>query len=210
MWWLVPALAVLTALILILLVILPLSVSFAYNEDGLRLRVGAGPVKLTLFPAKKKVRKKGKPEEKKISLPKKKAPKPTQQKKEKGGSLTDFIPLVKIALEYLNGLRRKLRVNRLELKLVLAGDDPCDLALNYGRAQAAVDSVMPQLERFLVIKKRSVDMECDFTAEQTLVIARVDISVTLGRLVGTSVYYALRALTAYLKIHKLRKGGAAK
>lgn len=60
--------------------------------------------------------------------------------------------MVKVALNFLGDFRRKLRVNRLELKLILAGGDPCDLAVNYGRAWTAVGNLMPQLERLFVIK----------------------------------------------------------
>lgn len=38
--------------------------------------------------------------------------------------MLDFLPLVKVALNFLGDFRRKLRVNRLELKLILAGGDP--------------------------------------------------------------------------------------
>ena len=128
--------------------------------------------------------------------------------KEKGGSLLDFLPLVKVALNFLGDFRRRLRVNRLELKLILAGGDPCDLAVNYGRAWAAVGNLMPQLERLFVIKKRDVEVECDFTASETLVIARLDLTITLGRLLGLAIVYGIRALREFLKLQKKRKGGA--
>ena len=51
-------------------------------------------------------------------------------------------------------------------------------------------------------------MECDFTASQTLVIARLDLTITLGRLLGAVVVFAVRALVKFLKINKKRKGGA--
>ena len=99
-------------------------------------------------------------------------------------------------------------MNRLELKLILAGGDPCDLAVNYGRAWAAVGNLMPQLERLFVIKKRDVEVECDFTASETLVIARLDLTITLGRLLGLAIVYGIRALREFLKLQKKRKGGA--
>ena len=129
-------------------------------------------------------------------------------KKEKGGSLLDFLPLVKVELNFLGDLRRRLRVNRLELKLILAGGDPCDRAVNYGRAWTAVGNLMPQLERLFVIKKRDVEVECDFTASETLVIARLDLTITLGRLLGLAIVYGIRALREFLKLQKKRKGGA--
>lgn len=194
--------------VLLLLAILPLGVWIRYDEAGPLVRVVAGPLKITVFPVRKK----------KAAAPKKeKAPKPEppqkqkeQQpaKKAKGGSLMDFLPLVKVALDLLGDFRRKLRVDELYLRLILAASDPCDLAVNYGRAWAAVGNLLPQLERFLVIKKRDVAVECDFTASQTLVTAQLKITITLGRLVTLAAVYGFRGLKEFLKLKKKRKGGA--
>ena len=120
------------------------------------------------------------------------------------------MPLVKVALDFLGDFRRKLRVNVLELKLIMAADDPCDLAVNYGRAWAAVGNLMPQLERFLVIRRRNIEVECDFVGSQTLVVARLDLTITIGRIVGIVVLYGFRALREYFKIMNKRKGGNEK
>lgn len=135
--------------------------------------------------------------------------KETEPKKPAGGPVTDFLPLVGTVFDFLGNFRRKLRVNRLELKLILAADDPCDLAVNYGRAWAAVGNLWPRLERWLVIKKRDVEVECDFTATETLVIARLDLTITLGRILACVFTFAFHALVEFLKIMKKRKGGAS-
>lgn len=122
--------------------------------------------------------------------------------------MEDFLPLVKVALDLLGDLRRKLRLNRLEIKLILAGDDPCDLAVNYGRAWSALGNLIPQLERLFVIQKRDMEVACDFTASETLVSARLDMTITLGRLLALAVRYGVRAGKEFLSIKKKRKGGA--
>ena len=122
----------------------------------------------------------------------------------------DFLPLVDVALGLLNDLRRKLRVDCLELKVVMAGGDPCDLAVNYGKAWAAIGNLQPLLERVLVIKKRDIDIECDFTAPSTLITARVDITITLGRILALVAVNGFKAVKEFLKIMKKRKGGAVK
>ena len=133
-----------------------------------------------------------------------------QPESKKGGPITDFLPLVKIALDMLGAFWRRLRVNMLELKLVMAADDPCDLAVNYGRAWAAVGNLMPRLERVFVIKKRNIDVQCDFETAETLITARLDLTITLGRILATVVVYGVKALIEFLKINKKRKGGASK
>lgn len=200
--------------VVLLLAILPLGVFVSYDEDGVVVKIVAGPVKITLFPRPKKEKKSEKKSKKKTSAsPAEQLPKPPQPpkqipEKKKGGSWTDFLPLVQVALDFLGSFRRKLRINRLDLKLTMAGDDPCDLAVNYGRAWAAVGNLMPQLERLLVIKKRNIEVACDFTASQTLVKFRSEATITLGRLVSLAVVYGVRVFREFWKIKTKRKGGA--
>lgn len=204
--------------VLFLLAVLPLGVHVRYDADGAVVKVVAGPIRITLIPRPKKEKK---PEKEKKAPktsakeeenlpkppqpPKREAPKP---EKKKGGSLADFLPLVKVGLDFLGSFRRKLRLNILEVKLILAGDDPCDLATNFGRAWAAVGNLMPRLERYFVIKKRDIEIECDFTAQETLVNARLELTITLGRLLSLAVVYGIRALKEFLNLSKKRKGGA--
>ena len=209
--------------IVLLLAVLPIGVRVRYNSEGLLVKLIAGPVKITLLPRPPKKKKEKKKKEKKgaqasaaqeENLPKPpqppKQPKEKKPKAEKGGSLLDFLPLVKTALDFLGDFRRKLRLDNLYLRLILAGDDPCDLAVNYGRAWAAVGNLIPQLEKWFVIKKRDIEVECDFETSETLVIAHLDLTITVGRLLAAAVKFAVRALIEYLKIKKKRKGGAVK
>ncbi len=195
---------------------LPLGVSFRYNASGALLRVILGPVKLTVFPRPKKEKKASSPkkEEPKKETPPPETPQPSKQvkppKEETGGSLLDFVPLVKVALDFLGDFRRKLRMDEVYLRLILASSDPCDLAVNYGRTWAAVGNLIPALENLFVIKKRDVEVECDFAASQTLVIAHGDVTITLGRLIALAVRYGIRAVREFLIIQNKRKGGAEK
>lgn len=202
--------------ILVLLAILPLGASVLYDAEGARVRVVAGPLKIQVFPMKKKP-KKDKPKKEKTKKTKaqkpeaednKEAPKKPAPKPQTGGSWTDFLPLVRVALDLLNDLRCKLRVDHLKLHMTMAADDPCDLAINYGRMNASLAGLIAQLERFLVIKKRDVHIDCDFTASQTVILARLDLTITLGRILSVAVRYGIRALTTFLKIKKQREGGA--
>ncbi len=202
-WWI-------TLAVLILLAMFPLGVSAVYREGGARVRVIAGPVRFTVFPRKRKKTDSAKKETGKPAEKTQKPEKPGQnQKKSKtGGSLLDFLPLVRLALDFLGEfVGRKLRVNVLEVKVILAGDDPCDLAVNYGRAWTALGNLWPKLEEWLVIRKRNVQVECDFTASEIWVDARIDLTITVGRVLSMAVRYGFRALKEYLKIRKKRKGG---
>lgn len=203
------------------LAVLPLGVDAAYDEDGIRVSVAVWRFSFLVFPRPKKESKK-KPEEKPAaaepketeeeSLPKPPQPpeKPAQPKEKKGGSLLDFIPFVKLAVSFLDSLRRKLRLDILDVKVTLAGGDPCDLATNYGRVWAAVGSLMPRLENWFVIKKRNVDVQCDFTASDILILAHLRLTITVGRALSLVAVYGCRALKEFLILKKKRKGGADK
>lgn len=213
-WWI-------TLGILILLAIVPVGVRVCYDAEGPLVKLVLGPVKLTLFPGPKKDQKPEK--EKKEQLSKRKAkktaeeanlpkpPQPPAEKKpkgKKGGSLKDFLPFVKLAFDFLGDFRKKLRMKELYLRLILASSDPCDLAVNYGKTWAAVGNFLPALERWFVIQKRDVEVECDFTASETKVIARLEITMTLGRLLSLAAVYTVRGLKEFIVFRNKRKGGA--
>ncbi len=210
--------------ILFLLAILPLGASVKYNADGPLIRIIGGPIRLTVFPRKKKDKKENKPKKEKKKKKNKEEDAPSEEEKskkktvageeapeeeKKGGSVLDFLPLVQVGINFLGDFRRKLRVNRLDLKLIMAGDDPCDLATNYGRIWEAIGNLFPLLERAFVIKKRDIEVECDFEASETVISARLDITITLGRIISLAVRYAVRALIEFIKIKNKRKGGAS-
>lgn len=224
--------------IIAVLAILPLGVSVIYDRNGPLVRIVAGPAKLQVFPMKKKAgtEKTKKKEEKQpekqpdtqvsdsqnekseqaaASAEQKPVPQTPEKKKkppkdedEQGGSILDFLPFVELALNFLGDFRRKLRINHLKLHLTMAGGDPANLAINYGRANASLAALLSQLDRLFVIKRRDVHINCDFVASETTILARLDITITLGRIISLLVRYAVRAVKTYLSIQKKRKGGA--
>lgn len=201
-WWI-------TLGILLLLCWMPLGAGVHYGEDGITVKVILGFLRIKVFPLPKWL-KRGKKEkkpkaDKQKEKPKAKKEKTAEPKKDKGGSLKDFLPFVRLAVDLLQTFRRKLRINRLDLQLIMAGDDPCDLALNYGRAWSAVGNVIAMLERVFVIKERDVEVECDFTSDTTRVTADVALTITLGRILGIAVIFGFRALKEFIKFKKKRK-----
>ena len=191
--------------ILIGLGCLPLGVRLRYDEDGPLAAVLLGRLPIVLYPPPGWL-KKLTSREKKTGENKPKEEKPKKEKPQKaaenpqGGSWKKFLPLVQLGLHFLGDFRRKLRVNRLVLRLTLAGDDPCDLAVNYGRAWAAVGNLLAALERAFVIQKRDVEVQCDFLGEETKVVFAMDLTITLGRVLGLLVKYGIRAVTILLKM----------
>lgn len=191
--------------ILIGLGCVPLGVRLRYDEDGPLAAVLLGRLPIVLYPVpgwlKKLTSREKKPGENKPKeeKPKKERPQKAAQNPQ-GGSWEKFLPLVQLGLHFLGDFRRKLRVNRLVLRLTLAGDDPCDLAVNYGRAWAAVGNLLAAMQRAFVIQKRDVEVQCDFLGEETKVVFAMDLTITLGRVLGLLVKYGIRAVTILLKM----------
>jgi len=195
--------------ILALIAIIPIGVSAFYDEEGPRAYIVAGPARILVYPAVKKEKKEktAKKKEPKKKTTSKSAEKKTEKKK-KGGSIHDFLPIVDLVLDFLSAFGRKLRVNHLDLKLILAGSDPCDLAVNYGRGWAVLGNLMPLLEKNFVIQKRDLEVECDFLADKTAIIARLDLTITIGRIFSLLIVRGVPILRELLKLMKILKGGA--
>lgn len=196
MGWLI-ALAVIVGL-----AILPLGVRGMYDSNGPRLWLLLGPARIAIFPTPKREKTKSPPQKKQLQAKSK-----TDEKKQ-GGSFSDFLPIVKVVLDFLGDFHRRLRVKRLELLIVMAGDDPCDLAENYGKACAALASLEPQLERIFVIKKKQLRLDCDFTESKSQVWGLVDLTIPLGRLLSLLIRHGRSGLGEFMKLKKRRKGGA--
>lgn len=200
MGWLI-ALGVLVAIGLI-----PLGAFLRYDQDGFRVRLVVGPLRFTVYPFPERKPKKPKKEKKKQPPKQQAAPKPEPEEK-KGGRLQDFYPFVQLGLRFMKELRKKLCINRLVLKLTLAGDDPCDLAVTYGRTWAALGSLMPVLERFFNIRKRTIDVQCDFNGDDILLETQAELTLRIYQLLRMTAVYGYLVIKEFLQMKKKRKGG---
>lgn len=179
MWWIIPVALV---ALLVLLALLPVGLRVIYDQDGLhaKLLVAFLSFKLNLteineMQLQRRLKRKKRIEEDPNYQPRIIKP---------NGTLREFFPLLDLYLQLLFNEKYKLRVKLLELKLTMAADDPFDLAMNYGKAQTILNGLMPQLERFLNIKKKKLDVGCDFLAEETMLYARADLLIPLSMLIA--------------------------
>lgn len=176
---------------------LPIGIRAVYREENSGVWLLIGPFKFLLYPEKKE-------KEQSKNVSDRKNPKDKKQ----GGSYNNFFSIARIVLEFLSQFRRKLRVKNLELKLTLAGDDPADLAINYGRAWAAVGALTPQLERLLTIKKRDIQVLCDFVGNKTHVFAKIDATIDLGSFLYLLMRHGSKTFKQLFSSENLQKGGA--
>lgn len=179
MWWIIPV-----AIVAVIagLAVLPVGLRVIYDKDGLtaKLLIGVIPYKLNLTEINERKY------ERRMKMKEKMEQDPNYEPRiiRPDGTLREFFPLLDLYLQLLFNEKYKLRVKLLELKLTMANDDPFDLAMNYGKAWTIINGLMPQLERFLNIKKRKLDVGCDFLAEETMIYARADLLIPLARLIA--------------------------
>ena len=79
----------------------------------------------------------------------------------------------------LKGFGTRLRIAPLKVHLLIAGPDPADTAVLYGRILAALESAMPVLHRVMHISDQDIRLFPDFSADSMDCIADVGISIRL-------------------------------
>lgn len=182
--------------ILLLFALLPVGICAEYNSEA-HIWLLVGPLRLRLYPRKNK---------KADNLKSDKGTKPSgsfesyeTKNKKSSGSLSDLFEIAQIVIDFLKDFKKKLLVKDVRLHIVLAGGDPCDLAVNYGRTWAVLGSLMPQLEQYFEIKKQDLRVSCDFTGSDSSVDAEIMLSARLCDVLSISIYHGVRILRKCIK-----------
>lgn len=181
---------ILAALITIV-IIFPVGVRVRYQDDALKMWYTIGPIRLLRYPEDDDAHEKRK--NSKINI-RTVLNEPIKANRRYDNVIGDFWAELKTTLELFWFLRPKLRIKRLVLKLHLAGEDPAALALQYGGAWAAIGGLLPLLEEAFVLKKRQLDVDCNFNGGTTSLDAKLDITIGLGRLLWCLVRYSIDVL----------------
>lgn len=148
--------------------------------DELCVKLRVGQIRLTVFPKGEKKKKKEKPEKEKPKEEEAKAepkkrhafPKPTL------GELLDLAQTALSALgATLNRACKRVRIDPLDVTVVLGGDDPASVAPMYGMASAVIFAQMPKLEERFYIPNPSLHLRMDFDAAGTTAAGRVGVTL---------------------------------
>ena len=161
---------VLAILVVLLLLLrrLRLGVLAGYGPEGTQVKLRVGPFLFQVFPGKKKKRKK-KPKKKQKAAPKEK-PKPDVK-----ALLSLARELLPVGVEAMGGFRRRLRIDRLSLRLIWGEEDPAD-------------------EANFVLVRREVALDLDYQRDKPEVAFALGLSLTLGQTLVVSLPAAVRAL----------------
>ena len=194
---------VVLGILLLFLVLLLLPVHTRVRFAGsLQVWAGLGPVSLQIFPLKKKPAKKK--AHKKQNTPKskkKKAKEETGTKPKKQLTLEIICDFIRLAVEALGTLRRRLVIQKLTCHLKIANGDAAATALLYGRVAAAVSALYPIMERNLRIWKTDISVDADFEAEKTDCMLDITLAVCPLRLIIAGIILLIQ----FLKINRKMK-----
>lgn len=179
------ALIVLGCVLVLIVALLSLRVRilFAYSEDGLFVQVRAAFLHFTIVPAPDKKTKKAKKKKKTGTDVSKTESALRTMSPLKGGSLSQLRTLLKIGLEALGDVKRRVCIDYLRVHYTIAGQpDPAMAALRYGGVYVGGGVVCILLEQYLKILERDVSAEVDFCSESSAVFAAASCSTRVGQM----------------------------
>ena len=184
------------AVLILLLLLLRVGVHVRFGDE-LYVTAMAGPVRLQLVP---------KPEKKEPEKPKKEK-QPAEEKQKKleltPGDIRSALPTVWESLKRgLRKTRQRLRIDPMRLSVCFGGDDPAQTAETYGWANAAMWTVMPELEKLINMPDPHVHLETDFNAPDTRVSGEVGLSFRIGDLLAIGFAFAGPALRWFMAFRK--------
>ena len=211
--------------LLLLVLLLPARVRVMLRQEKFFLWVGLGPFRLRLLPWKEKKPKKQKKPEKPENQNQQKReipPSPTPQaerpgesagpapqiRKEKesipvsGGMDKLDIPyimdLIHLGLSAMEQFRRALRVDRFLLDCAIATGDAAKTAMAYGAAAAGVGMFLPLLEENLRVRKKDIQVICDFEGTESQIFLEVQVSALVFQL----LIIGIKVLRGFLRLRK--------
>ena len=211
--------------LLLLVLLLPARVRVMLRQEKFFLWVGLGPFRLRLLPWKEKKPKKQKKSEKpEEAEPQNREPPPSpppqaerpgeaarpapQIRKEKesttvfGGMEKLDIPyimdLIHLGLSAMGQFRRALRVDRFLLDCAIATGDAAKTAMAYGAAAAGVGMFLPLLEENLRVRKKDIQVICDFEGTESQIFLEVQVSALVFQL----LIIGIKVLRGFLRLRK--------
>jgi len=198
-----------------------------YDENGLAVKVLAGPLRFTVFPRKplseaekaarkaREGKKRAKQEAKKARAEARKAKKkarrgekrPGEEPEKKGGALPPLLDLLPLAAEAAGGLKRRIRIDELTVHLTWAAEEPAQAALGFGRANAVMGMIWPLLDHNFDVKKHDLGVQVDFNRSSPDVMCRAALTMRLGQLLGFGLRLGCKLLAVW---SRSRKGSVEK
>lgn len=183
-----------------------IGVEYRFAEpDKLTLRVGLLRKTVSLKMPEKTAKKAKEPAEKTAKKAKKSLPKPKIGAAEVKSGMETLLPALKRAL---GKTRRSVRIHPLNLHIIMGGGDPAELAKLYGWAHALLWSVMPEMERLLVIPDPHIRLDVNFEADRTRVEGEIGCGIRIISILQIVMTLLVPAMRWYKTLPKAAEPAA--
>ncbi len=186
-------------LIFLLISLIRVGLVAEYTEAGFALRVRVGPLRITVLPMKKKKPRQERKEEE--TLPPAQQPEPQK----KGGVAKLAFDLVKPVIEAGGRLRRKIRIDRLELVLTVASTDPAKTAICYGQANAVLGTIWYPMQQAFQVKDAHFHTEASYDQTKPTLYFWAAVSLTIGQGIVVMFPLGCKALARVLRYRQEQK-----
>lgn len=167
-----------------------------YSDQGVLARLRIGAFHIQLYPAKKK-KKREKKEEKKPSSKPAQEEDEKEEKERKGGKLGPIQKYLPLVGQAAGELRRKIRIDRLDIDFIAGGGDPVAAAMAFGYSNAAMGMIWPIFEQNFQVKEHRIRTACDFDAASPVVYLFAAVSLRLGQLLSFAIRFGWKFLRIY-------------
>ena len=200
-------LIILGVLVLLIAAVLlvPIGADLGYEQGKIHISATVAGAELRLFPRKKKPEsdEPKPPKKKKEKKPKEEKPKDDKPKEKKKLNITldEILDLLKAVLHGLGHFTHRIRVDRFVLHLIVAGYDPYDVAMAYGKINAWLSAMAPACTK-LNAKNSDVWTAVDFTDDWPHVDFAIAMSFRLCTVIGMLFVIGWGALKVLLRRKK--------
>lgn len=161
-----------------------------YDPDGLSLRLILGPVRIRLLPAKsEKSKKRVRPRRTR----KREKPSPVEDDR-RHGTVGQVLELLPVLAEAAGALKRKIRIDRLDLNVIWGAENAASAALGYGRANALLGMIWPLLDNNFKVKNCQWNVDVDYDKSKPELTADAAITASIGQLLCLAVRYGVKLL----------------
>ena len=176
----------------------PVRARVSYQQGKLEAGIRYGPIKLQLFPLKKseKPKKDNKPPQKKGE----KKPRAKINREQIFYALEKLPPILGRALRRTG---RRVTVTPLHANVLVAGIDPADTAILYGRLTTALAAGLPVLQRTLRIRNQEINLYLDFAGNQMDFAVDAGVSIRPWDVLVTGVCSGAELIKWFLGFRKL-------
>ena len=172
-------------LVLLALGLIRIGVQVEYSGQGLAVWLRAGAFRIPVFPAKRKKPKETKPK------PAKKARSDTGKK---GGRLKLALDLIPVILDTVKRFFRKLRMDQLEMNIVVCASDPGEVAMRYGEANALLGTIWQPMLQVFHVKQAHAHVDVDFEAGESVLYIFASLSLTIAQVLALVLVFGGKAL----------------